>query len=359
MTRTIRFIACVAVLAGVFAVSAHAGAPSSGTFIYLAGFPGGEEQLYTPDNALVTIGYGNIVEAWAFPGPGECCANGYVHILMAPPAGRSLEPGSFPATSHLGDPEQGWLRVSLTYGASASCSGGTVTIDSVTLRGGVLLALDASWQQGCSFGFGPVAGRLRLEAPSDVNPPTLLLPGNLTLEAPDDTIGTPVTYSVAVRDDSDPSPELLCDPASDSFFLIGTTTVTCTATDYTGKSTSGSFRVIVLAPLGLNVSLREKGSVDSRSGLATLTGTVTCTRQATILLYGSLRQLIAARVELQGEFSVAVTCSPPQSEWTVEVVASNGRFKAGKAYAAVTAFNCDFHCHSSDASAAVRLVEAR
>ncbi|MEQ1748723.1 MAG: cadherin-like beta sandwich domain-containing protein [Prosthecobacter sp.] len=56
---------------------------------------------------------------------------------------------------------------------------------------------------------------------------------------------TAVTYSVTTTDNTDPSPLITFSPPSGSSFTLGTTTVTITATDASGNSSTGSFKVIV------------------------------------------------------------------------------------------------------------------
>lgn len=46
-------------------------------------------------------------------------------------------------------------------------------------------------------------------------------------------------------DNEDPNPAVTCDPASGSVFAVGTTTVTCTARDAHGNTSSGTFEVVV------------------------------------------------------------------------------------------------------------------
>jgi acyl-CoA reductase-like NAD-dependent aldehyde dehydrogenase len=54
-----------------------------------------------------------------------------------------------------------------------------------------------------------------------------------------------VTYAASASDTCDANPTVSCEPASGSTFPIGTTFVSCTATDATGNGTSASFPVIV------------------------------------------------------------------------------------------------------------------
>jgi hypothetical protein len=55
-----------------------------------------------------------------------------------------------------------------------------------------------------------------------------------------------VGWIVSASDGADPHPSVTCIPSAASIFAIGTTTVTCTATDHVGNTSSGSFKVTVL-----------------------------------------------------------------------------------------------------------------
>ena len=78
----------------------------------------------------------------------------------------------------------------------------------------------------------------------DIAAPTLSLPADIAVEATGPG-GAVVTYSVSASDNTGISPEVLCSRASGDPFSLGTTTVTCTATDASGNSTTGSFNVLV------------------------------------------------------------------------------------------------------------------
>ena len=78
---------------------------------------------------------------------------------------------------------------------------------------------------------------------ADSTEPTLNLPTPITVNATD-ADGALVEFEVSATDDMDPNPAVSCSHASGSF-PIGTTTVTCTATDEAGNTASGSFDVIV------------------------------------------------------------------------------------------------------------------
>jgi hypothetical protein len=57
--------------------------------------------------------------------------------------------------------------------------------------------------------------------------------------------GAPVSYAPTATDLVDPSPAVVCSPASDSVFPLGATQVTCTATDFTGNSVDKTITVNV------------------------------------------------------------------------------------------------------------------
>ena len=80
-------------------------------------------------------------------------------------------------------------------------------------------------------------------------PPTLDLPADMSVDATTPA-GATISYSVTATDDNDPSPEVVCSPASGSIFPIGTTVVSCTATDDGGLTDSGSFSVTVVGAEG-------------------------------------------------------------------------------------------------------------
>lgn len=78
----------------------------------------------------------------------------------------------------------------------------------------------------------------------DVTPPVLVVPDTISVEAPTPD-GAIVEFVVTATDNVDPDPTVVCDPTSGSLFPIGDTTVTCTATDASGNSSSDTFLVTV------------------------------------------------------------------------------------------------------------------
>lgn len=78
----------------------------------------------------------------------------------------------------------------------------------------------------------------------DLEAPELTVPDPITVDAtgPD---GTVVTFEATATDNFDPDPVVECTPPSGSVFAIGTTTVTCSATDDSSNVTEASFAVHV------------------------------------------------------------------------------------------------------------------
>src|SRR6185369_15845005 len=74
--------------------------------------------------------------------------------------------------------------------------------------------------------------------------PALQLPADITVTVDPSATGAPVSYTVTATDNCS-TPTLVCAPASGSTFAVGTSPVTCTATDADGNTHSGSFNVTV------------------------------------------------------------------------------------------------------------------
>lgn len=77
------------------------------------------------------------------------------------------------------------------------------------------------------------------------NSPTLSLPANQTISATSPS-GAVVNFTVSAIDQEDGSIAATCDQVSGSMFSIGTTTVSCSATDSASNTANGSFNVTVL-----------------------------------------------------------------------------------------------------------------
>lgn len=79
---------------------------------------------------------------------------------------------------------------------------------------------------------------------TDTSPPVLNLPSDQTVEATSPS-GAVVNYTVSANDKVDGPTAVTCDTPSGSTFPIGTTTVTCSATDSYGLTSTKSFKITV------------------------------------------------------------------------------------------------------------------
>ncbi len=79
----------------------------------------------------------------------------------------------------------------------------------------------------------------------DNTPPTVVVPADMTVEATGPS-GATVEFSSSATDTVDGSIAPSCSPASGSTFALGTTTVTCSATDAHGNPGSATFTVTVV-----------------------------------------------------------------------------------------------------------------
>ena len=80
---------------------------------------------------------------------------------------------------------------------------------------------------------------------SDTVPPEVLVPNNIVVPA-ENPDGKVVSFNPQAVDNIDGLLTPTCNPQSGSLFQIGTTTVTCTATDSAGNTNTNSFTVTIL-----------------------------------------------------------------------------------------------------------------
>jgi len=98
--------------------------------------------------------------------------------------------------------------------------------------------------------------------PLDITAPTLTPLADQRLEATGPA-GAKATYTAEATDDVDGAVTPACTPASGSTFALGSTDVTCVATDATGNSSAESFTVTVVDTTAPTLSLPAAFSVDA------------------------------------------------------------------------------------------------
>jgi hypothetical protein len=130
----------------------------------------------------------------------------------------------------------------LTANSPAIDHGANLTCPAVDQRG-VSRALGAS-NPNCDIGSYEYV---------DTTNPVVTVPSDITVN-PTGSTGAKVPYSVSATDDTAIA-SLVCSPASGALFPVGTTQVSCTATDTHNNNTTSTFNVIVRTPQTITVTL--------------------------------------------------------------------------------------------------------
>ncbi len=137
--------------------------------------------------------------------------------------------------------------VSYALPAASDTSGITPSVSCLPPSGTVFAIGDTSVTCTATDNSGNTATASFVVTVTDTVPPVINVPvGGLDADL-QNTSGAIVDYSsdVTVSDNIDPSPNLLCTPASGTLFPPGATTVDCTATDSAGNASTASFEVRV------------------------------------------------------------------------------------------------------------------
>jgi HYR domain len=148
----------------------------------------------------------------------------------------------------------------------------------------------------------------------DTTPPVLYgIPTSPVTLEPDSPTGANYFYFVSASDNWDGWEPVTCTPPP-VFFPIGTTTVQCSATDSWGNTATGRFSVTVLQPIVVTLAITG-GTVNPVTGVATINGTVECTRggaptTASVYVYGTLTQRVG-RTLIVASFGPFATGGPP------------------------------------------------
>ena len=147
-------------------------------------------------------------------------------------------------------------------------TGLSTTIPDATLGGTFTFSAgsDVDWARRIVYSLSYVTFA-PLATAADTTPPVLSLPADTTVAATGPN-GAVVSFTATAKDDTDPSPTVSCTPTSGSTFAIGATTVTCTATDASGNTATGSFTVTVVdtTPPVLNVPANRMIDATSSAG---------------------------------------------------------------------------------------------
>jgi hypothetical protein len=195
------------------------------------------------------------------------------------------------------------------------------------------------------FSGNTATGSFTVSVVTPTTPPTLYLPEPMTVDA-SGAGGTSVWYYAYGIDARGWWLTADCAPASGSLFPVGTTTVECSVTDAFGNSASGSFTVAVRPPVVVTLAIAG-GTVAPATGVATIRGTVECTRGGepappgtAAWILGNVTQRVG-RTLVKAGFSVQqVACSASPAAWsgTTTPESSTGLLVAGSADVTVHAY---------------------
>jgi hypothetical protein len=130
----------------------------------------------------------------------------------------------------------------------------------------------------------------------DTEFPALQVPANISVDNAPGQHGAVVNYPAPVVSDNAPGVTFNCVPPAGTFFAIGTTTVTCTATDAAGNVTTGRFTVTVLPTTQLLLD-------DLRQSTITLV-THDATERALLATLARVQQYVNARNPLLAYFTM-------------------------------------------------------
>jgi hypothetical protein len=110
-------------------------------------------------------------------------------------------------------------------------------------------------------------------------------------------------------------------------------------------------------PPTVDIQVNPRGYVNTRTGVASISGWYTCTGGDFIDLFGDARQSVG-RFLIRGSFGFSDfgTCDGTRRPWAADVFPENGKFAGGKAMTVAIAFACGpFECRDGYAEQVVQL----
>ena len=126
-------------------------------------------------------------------------------------------------------------------------------------------------------------------------------------------------------------------------------TLTILVFDYDGDGNGGTLDLSIAQappPPVLDLVVARSGSVDQRTGVATIRGTITCTGGDGLGKNFIDVQLIQAvgRLMIRAAGGTGFSCDGTAEPWAVELVGESGRLGGGKVTVSVFAFSCAYEC---------------
>jgi hypothetical protein len=129
--------------------------------------------------------------------------------------------------------------------------------------------------------------------------------------------------------------------------------------DIDGGANGGQLDVtidVAPPPIDLTLAVDPVGKVNSKTGEATITGTVRCSAATSDASVDAELRDPVGRFTIHGFGGSGIECGTDPTPWSITIVGDNGRFGPGRATANVSAFACDaFSCADASVSTSVRL----
>lgn len=134
----------------------------------------------------------------------------------------------------------------VSFDEIAAGGSATITIAATTSCAVTGSLANTATVESCSFDPSSANNSATLSVPVADPPPAITCAGNITQSAPSNACSTMVSFADPTVTDNCPGTTSLCSPPSGAVFPVGTTTVTCTATDSSGNTASCSLTVTVI-----------------------------------------------------------------------------------------------------------------
>jgi hypothetical protein len=139
-----------------------------------------------------------------------------------------------------------------------------------------------------------------------------------------------------------------CGPGAVAFAASADTTYHILAFDYQGDGggNGGTLRISFAAtppPPTLDVTVNPTGYVNAKTGVATITGTITCTDADFVAAFSQLRQRVGVRAVVNGFGGIVIggpICTGSPQPWSSDVYPEGGKFAGGKSASFTTSFAC-------------------
>lgn len=151
-----------------------------------------------------------------------------------------------------------------------------------------------------------------------------------------------------------------CGPGAVAFFAAAGETYYVLAIDFDGVGNGGNLSISfneIPPPPTVEITVNRYGTVNSKTGVATISGTYTCTNGDFIDIFVDARQNVGRFAILgSGGFFDFGTCDGASHTWSADVFPQNGKFKGGKALTLNFATSCGpFECAFGFAEQTVQL----